>query len=200
MGENTDYQAAAEEASKQGTFNLVDRLVGRNMPTEDVVIYLDEKTGFEILRLDKQHADTTDKGELKKLEAKREHLVKTLEKSKYTFTLQGLTTENYDKIIDQIREAYPSEYEDSVNPLTGQKLRLEVPNELRDELYHNLLLAACLVKVADPDGNLDEDISVEKASIIRRITPIDGVRRITKTIDDLRMLSEWMDGVQSADF
>lgn len=195
-----NHEEIAVAASKQGTFNLIERLVGRNMPTEEVEVFLDEGTAFRIGRLEQRLADETEKGVVKKLEAERAHLRAELEKSKYTFTLQGISTEDYDKIIDEIREAYPIEYEDSTNPLTGQKLRLELPNEDRDTLYHNLLLAHCLVKITDPDGAVDEDISVEKASIVRRTLPIDGVRRLSNSIEDLRMVGKWMDSIQHADF
>lgn len=195
-----NHQDIANASTQQGTFNLIERLQGRGYPTEDVVVYLDEKTAWEIAQIDKRINDEKNDARVNALVAKREKLVAEVEKSKYTFTLQGMPNEEYDAIVDESRDTFPVETDSSIHPLTGQKQTWEVPNEDRDELFNRLFLAKAIVKVTDAEGGVDDDIDLVKTTFIMKHAPIDAIRRITKKAEDMRMVGEWMSEIETADF
>src|ERR1043165_2698208 len=104
MGEDMTIEAIADEQSQPGTFNLIERLQGRGMPTEDVDIYLDEKLGWDLVRLEEKHTLAKKDAEAKELEAKIEKVKRQLQSSRYVFTLQGMSNERYDELIDEVTE------------------------------------------------------------------------------------------------
>jgi len=196
----TDAQAIANDQSKPGVFNLVERLQNRGMPTEDVDVYLDEKLGWDLVRLEEKHVEARKDAEAKVIEAKIKRVREALQASRYVFTIQGLSNEKYDEVIALSEESFPYEYEETVNPLTGQKIREIVDSEDRDKLFNTLFLAEAVVKVTDPDGAVDDDITPEKVSFIKKLGPLDGIRRITELAFKMRMAASWMDGIQDEDF
>jgi hypothetical protein len=196
----TDPKDIAVEQSKPGNFSLIERLQNRNLPEEDVDVYLDERLGWDLIRLEEKHADAKKDAEARALEAKIEKVRKQLQESRYVFTLRGMSSERYDEIIDEVTEQYPFEYEENVNPLTGQRTKVEIPNEDRDQLFNTLFLAETIVKVQDPDGNVDESIDAAAVELIKRLAPLDAVRRITNLATRMRMAVEWMDVIQDEDF
>lgn len=195
-----NIEEAASAFKKPGTFNLVERLVGRNMPKDAVAVYFDENTGYERERVEFLLSQETDKDKVKELEAKLKELDAELDKSKYTFHMTGISHKTYDEIIDRIREAYPTEYEESIHPITGQKLKAEVPSELRDELYNTLLLTACVESVEDPDGAIFDDVTPDVMGVLLKHAPAAGITRLLKTANHMRMLGDWMNKVQTSDF
>lgn len=196
----TDPKDIAVEQSKPGNFSLIERLQNRNLPEEDVDVYLDERLGWDLIRLEEKHADAKKDAEARALEAKIEKVRKQLQESRYVFTLRGMSSERYDEIIDEVTEQYPFDYEETVNPLTGQRTKVEIPNEDRDQLFNTLFLAETIVKVQDPDGNVDESIDAAAVEFIKRLAPLDAVRRITNLATRMRMAVEWMDVIQDEDF
>ncbi len=196
----TDPKDIAVEQSKPGNFSLIERLQNRNLPEEDVDVYLDERLGWDLIRLEEKHADAKKDAEARALEAKIEKVRKQLQESRYVFTLRGMSSERYDEIIDEVTEQYPFDYEENVNPLTGQRTKVEIPNEDRDQLFNTLFLAETIVKVQDPDGNVDESIDAAAVEFIKRLAPLDAVRRITNLATRMRMAVEWMDVIQDEDF
>lgn len=195
-----DHQEVANEASKPGVFNLIERIQGRNLPTETVDIYMDEQAAYRRQRLNEAIMSEGDPEKAAALEDELDELTKKVLASKLTFTLQAITNEKNDELVDQAREEFPVEYEDSLNPMTMRKIRTELPSEKREEFYNRLFLAACIVKVSDADGNEDEDITFEKADVLFSAAPLDGIRRVLKLANDMRMVGEWMDQIQNADF
>lgn len=201
MGEEiTTPEDIATEMSKPGKFSLIERLQNRNMPTEDVDVYFDEKLGWDLMRLEEKLANTKKHDEANAINDKIKRVKAELEKSKYVFTLQGVDNERYDAIIAESEESFPNEYEESANPLTGQKTKVLIENEERDALFNTLFLAECITKVTDPDGGYDDEIGPEVVSWIKKRAPLDGIRRITELAFRMRMAASWMDGMQDEDF
>lgn len=194
----TDARDIAVEAGK--TFNLVERLQNRGMPEEDVTIYLDEKLGWDLERLEEKHANTKKQEELADLEAKIKRVRRQLQESAYTFTLRGMTNETYDRIIDEAVEAHPYVYDEQINPLTGQKLKTLQSSDERDNLFNTLFLTEAIARVTDPDGAVDENIDAAAVTFIRKLAPLDAIRRITALAERMRMTGEWMDAIQDEDF
>jgi hypothetical protein len=203
MGEDMtefDAERVANDMSKPGKFNLVERLQNRGMPTEDVDVYLDEKNGWNLLRLEEKHNEAKKKEELAEIEAAIARVKRALADSKYVFTLQGVSNERYDELIKQAEDAYPVEYEEHVNPLTAEKIKTPIDNEDRDRLFNNIFLADVITKVTDPDGGVDDEITVESVEFIKRLAPLDAIARITRLAFQMRMATAWMDSVQDEDF
>lgn len=196
----TDAQTIANEQSKPGVFNLVERLQNRGMPTEDVDVYLDERLGWDLLRLEEKHNNTKNVAEAKIIEGKIKRVKEQLAESRYVFTLQGVTNEGYQAVIDRAAESFPYEYEERVNPLTAEKTKVLIENDERDTLFNTLFLAEVITKVSDPDGDEDADITPEKVTFIKNLAPLDAIRRITELAFKMRMATEWMDVIQDEDF
>lgn len=196
----TDPQTIATEMTERGTFSLIERLQGRNMPEEDRTIYLDEGLAWDLFQLEVKHNNAKRKDEVEEIERKLKTVREKLAKSAYTFTLRGMTNERYDSLVDQTLEQFPYDYEESVNPLSGVKVKNIIPNEERDALFNTLFLAESIVKVTDPDGNVDENITPEVVAFIKKLAPLDGIRLITEVATRMRLAVEWMDAVQDEDF
>jgi hypothetical protein len=196
----TDAQTIAEAASQPGSFNIVERLLGRGMPTEDVTIYLDEKLAWDLLRLEAKHNSARKDKEAVEIEKKIERVKKELAKSAYVFTITGITNEAYDALVDQVLEQHPYEYEESINPLTGEKVRTIVQNDERDKLFNTVFMAASIDKITDPDGNVDDQVTPATAAQIKNLAPLDGIRRITEMMTEMRMAVKWMDEIENEDF
>lgn len=196
----SDPQTVATEMSKPETFNFLERLQGRGMPEEDVTIYLNEKLGWDLLRLEEKHANARKNADAVEIEAKIKRVKAQLADSAYIFTLRGMTNERYDELVDQAFEQHPQEYEEVVNPLTGVKNKVEIPNDERDALFNTLLLAETIVKITDPDGAVDENITDAYAANLKKFAPLDAIRRITELATRMRMAAQWMDAVQDEDF
>lgn len=205
MGDNvTDISEAAHEraieASKPGTFNFLDRLVGRNYPTEDVVVYIDEAEGYEIEKIEKLLSISKDADKTARLEkALAEHREKAAN-SRFVFHLEGISTEEYDKTVDAAEEAYPYEYRERTNPLTFAVEREVVADEKRETFFRTHLWAKFIRRVEDPDGNVDENISPAWVAQVSGLLPITGSLKIAQAVEALRMTTEWMDKVQGEDF
>lgn len=196
----TDPQAIANDMSQRATFNFLERLQGRNLPEEDVTIYLDEKLGWDLVRLEEKYNDAKKPSETAEIEKKIERVKKQLADSAYIFTLRGMTNERYDELVDQVLEQFPYEYEEIVNPLTGIKNKIELPNEERDALFNTIFLGESLAKITAPDGAVDENITEAYAAQLKKQAPLDAIRRITELAGRMRMAVQWMDAVQDEDF
>lgn len=195
----SDPREIAEEQSKPGKFSLLERLRGRNMPTEKMVIYLDEAGAWDRIRLAERMAEETDGDVLSKLEDEYEALTAQVKASAVTLTLRGMTNDEYDDIVAQAKKTYPVKYEKDINILTGENSIIEVPNEARENLINDLFLGATIVK-AEFDGATDEDIDAEWYHEFKGLAPLDALRRVAETAYRMRMASQWMDEIQNADF
>lgn len=182
------------------TFSIIDRVTNRNLPTEDVPVYLDEQAAWRLRKVDALEAKTTDPGDLAELGAERTKLLERLRASEYTFHLRGVTSDEYDELVDEVNETMPAEMDEFVNPLTNQKVRTEKNEDERLELLNTLLLARSITGITAPDGERDENITTEVVAVLKGKLPVDGVRRVVKAAIDLRMMVEWMDSVTDEDF
>lgn len=204
MGDNiTEIDAAkakAESMTNPGTFSIAERLSNRGLPEEDVPVYLDEKAGWELIRLEEKHADAASDEEAVEIEAKMAKVRAKLASSRYLFTVRGMTNETYDKLIDQVEEEYPKEFTEEFNPLTGGKSKVLIPNEGRDERFNLLFLAESIAKITDPDGAVDSNIDDVAMAFIRNQAPLDALDRIMRMATRMRMASEWMEQLEDEDF
>ena len=190
----------AREASEPGKFNFLDRLANRNYPEEHVTVYLDEAAGLKLKELLAQHADAEDGEAAVAIEEKMTAVYERLEASRYTVNLMGISVEEYDAVIDLGLESYPVEYEESVTPLTFQKVKTPLPSEERETLIRTVLWSKFIRSVEDVDGNMDDAITPEWVAVFLNNLPIMGQMRIKDAVETLRMTTDWMDAIQDEDF
>lgn len=190
----------AQEQSKQGTFNFVDRLASRNYPTDDVEIFLDERAGHKIQKLTEDLMGTKDPEQREVIEKQIEHASEEARASRYIVHLQGISTEEYDAVVDFANEKYPLEYTEQLNPLTRDIVRQVVPNEDRDLLYRTQLWAKFFQSIEDAEGNVDDKMTPEFISYFLRLAPVIAQIRVGIAIERLRMTTDWMDQIQGEDF
>ena len=190
----------AVEQGKQGKFNFLDRLNGRNYPTETVEIFLDEEAGLAAMELQEAIAHEADGEKVNAMQAELEALGAKLAESKYTLSLRGISTEEYDATVDAAREAHPVEFRDVMNPLTFAREREVVESEAREQLFRNLLWAKYIESVTDHEGNVDDDITPELVAVFCLRAPIMAPIKVSEAVEKLRMTTAWMDELQGADF
>lgn len=200
----TKIQEAAErkgrEASVASTFNFLDRLAGRNYPTEDVVIYLDEQAAYQSLKLSEKISRETDSDAVAKLEEELAALHEALGESKYIIHLEGISTEEYDAVIDEGIKQYPVEYDESTHPLTFAKTKTPRESEERSTYYRTHMWAKYIRSIEDNDGNVDTNITPELVAAFLNHAPVGVQYRIAEAVETLRMTTDWMDTLQSDDF
>lgn len=197
---SAEAKAVAEEHSKQGTFNFLDRLANRNYPTEDVEIYLDERTGHQIEKLSQDLILQKDPEQREVIEKQIAHLSEKARASRYIVHLEGISTESYDSIVDAANEAYPLKYNEYHNPLTAQREREVIPDVNREQYFRTHLWAAFIKSFEDADGNIDDRISPEFVAYFLKVAPIAAQVRVGTAVEKLRMVTNWMDQIQGEDF
>lgn len=195
-----DPIAAAEATTERGAFSFMDRLLGRNMPKDEVVVYLDEASGYRIQSLEKRLAHTSNPEQVKALEDEILELRKLAAQSKYTFRLEAIPAEEYDALILEAQAEYPVEYDTQVNPLSNEVIRYEVENSDRQELINNKVWAAFIREIEDPSGLVDANVNVPTAAVLRKKLPLAAKDRISRKIISLRMASDWMERLQDESF
>ena len=210
---NEQAKAAATEASTQGKFSFLDRLAGRNYPTEEVVVYLDEAAGYRIgkiedeldaerarLKVLKGDALKETQGKIEKLESELSASIADAEGSRFVFHLEGISTEEYDKVVDAAQKEFPLEYKENRNPLTFAIERSVVPNDEREVFFRYHLQAKFIRRVVDPNGNIDDNITPDWVAQVANLLPVIGQIKLQTAIEKLRMTTDWMDRVQGEDF
>lgn len=194
MSETEIIEEAAKlvDAAKQpGTFSIVDVLKERAYPKEDVNIYLDEQAAYEasmmnekIEELKKSDAD------IKKIDAlveSRDEVISKFEKSKYVFSITGISEGLRDDIQEQSLEKFPMQYEEEKNPFTGEVTKKEIEDKERDRYFTNLIWHESITKIVDPSGSIQEKITLEDVESLRQFLPIACIGAITQSIEKLRM-------------
>lgn len=189
----------AEEASTEATFSFLDRLLNRNYPTEEVVVYLDEAAGYRIQRLEAEQARAN--GEQanviqKQLDFQHEKAAA----SRYIVHLEGISVEEYDATIDAAQAEYPLEFEEKRNPLTFATERFAVESPQREQFFRTLLWSKFIRKVVGPDGSVDSNITPDWVAAFIAHAPVIAQLRVAQAVELLRMTTDWMDTLQDDDF
>lgn len=194
-------ELAAVEASKPGTFSLIERLQGRNLPSDTETVYLAEDAAYEYLKLQDEHASypAGDEAGLAALEAKMAEVHQSILDSAAVFYMTGVSTERYDELVEETDVAFPLEFEVVKNPLTGRITR-EPKANLEREVYFNRLYLSEVITRVEMGGEVDDNITPDWVEACEKFLPRDGLRRIVKKAFDLRMIVEWMDAIQNEDF
>lgn len=198
----------ATEATKPTTFNFAAAVMDRSYPEIDVPVYLDEKAAQELLSVYEERSqletriakskNTPSKlaERFNELTEKYDELRDSLKHKEFIVRVQGIAPEEQIKIEKLAYEAFPKEYTESINPVTGGITRTEVENPDRDAHFANLIRRAHLVSVTSPDGAVDVDWDdIEKVTttfsrmpVLARAKVDEAINASTITVDFYREL------------
>ena len=192
--------AHIEAVQDLGTFNLIDYIDERAYAEEDVRVILDDQIGYEWEKLSDEAKGIRDAIRLKDINKRLEQLREDAEKHTFVLRLKGISERRREELLDEAVAQYPREYDEYINPLSGQKIRDEKDSPLRDRLYIHLLWAEHLIQITAPDGRIQTEIGVEDAAVIRSRAPYSALLRIQKVVEDLRVATDWQDRVINEDF
>lgn len=204
----TELQAAVAEVTTPTTFNFAEAVVDRSYPEFRVPIYLDEaavqaliesQVAIEELEtvIARTKTPTLDMANrLAALQAKFESASDALKSKEYVAVIKGISPEESIRLEEQSYETFPREYEESQSPITGARVRTEIPNDKRDEEFVMLLRQAHLVSVTAPGGAVDSDWSelekvramIARLPLVARAKIDEAINKCTITVDFYRNL------------
>lgn len=197
---NGKAEGAARAASKQGTFNFLDRLAGRNYPREKVTIFLDEALGYRVQAKVDELSNEKDADRAEALGDEIGALIEELNSASYTVHLEGISVEEYDATVDSADEQFPLEFTTEQNPLTFAREKIVVPNPEREQYFRTLLWSKYIRSVETSSGEVDDNITQEWVAVFLNRAPVMAQIRLSAAIDALRMTTDWMDAIQTDDF
>lgn len=195
-------KAAAEENSKPGTFNFLDRVQSRNYPEVEREIYLDEAAGLKIQHLlsERERIAPDDVEAINRNDSDLALWREKAKESRYTVRMRGISAGDYDEIVDLAQEDYPLEYREDRNPLTFKVEREVIRNEEREALFRSLHWARVIQSIEDANGNVDDNITPELVASMMKGLPLTAQLVIADGVEETRMITAWMDNIQDADF
>lgn len=203
----TSPESIATAAVQRGTFNFADAIRGRNYGTKEVPVVLDDRIPLRILELRERLNGSEVKGIPVALGEDAERINQELNEAeaeavaaRYIVKLRGISETRRDELQTQARETYPMDYEEREVPLTGEKRKIPVDSPDRDKLFTNLLWAESIVSVTSPAGDVAENLDLETVSLFRAEAPTAAKFHIMLAIEELRVASDWYEGLTNADF
>ena len=202
MSEDTEKEIIelAEAAKAPGTFNILNVIKEASHAKDDVVVYIDENAAYIASKIKDEFDETQEliDGQVdvelntKKLEELRKKLdeaVVAVQKSKYVFTVSGMSEGKREEIFNKAKEEYPIEFREERNPITQEITRTELESEDRDKYLTNLLWSASVVKITAPDGSIQENISLKDAGEMRLNLPPSVNVLVNQAIEKVRAAS-----------
>lgn len=180
-------QEVTEAAMKPGTFSIVDAIKERAYPSDDIAVYMDEASSYKAAELSKklESLDSTTK-EYIDTQKQLDKVIEVIEKSKYVFTITGISEGKREELYELALKKFPMEYKEDKNILTGETKKVEIENAERDSLFTTLLWSAYIRKITNPEGAVQENLSPEDADELRKSLPIAVNGIINSSIQNMR--------------
>lgn len=188
-----------KEAKKPGTFSIIAALKDRAYPSDEVNVYLNEEVAYkaslvkekiEALNLEdsKSGFDLSEekKSELDGAKSELASLMEGLEKSKYVFTIVGISEGKRDETFTTAAEKYPIEFSEEKNAFSGEVTRTETENAERDRYFTNLIWQQHITKIVDTDGDIQDSLTYEDVIALRGSLPITAQGKINQAIEKVR--------------
>lgn len=209
MTDETTPETIALAASAPTKFSLIQRLRDRDMPTEDVSIFINDAAEWERQSLLEESMELVVRGEGEEraaLQQRRDwidgriaELEEEVRASEVIFSLRAISNERYDELLDEAAKSFPIKYEKITNPLTGRVTMETIASPDREELFNNIFMADCVTQVR-MGNEIDDEITPEWIEQFQRYAPLDALRVVTTQAYKMRMAGEWMDHYQNEDF
>lgn len=161
------------------TFDLGAVLQGRSYPEAEVPFYLDEASALKLSRLERRIARLellAMEDDAKAMAEEVEALKQAIRGSQYTYHLRGIPNKVRNDVLKKSLEKYPRERD---------FLGTELDNDDRDALFATLLWHAMTVKIVDPDGAEQTNLTVDQIQQVRDYLPITAINDIQEGINEL---------------
>lgn len=173
-----------EDAQSKGKFNLVDFIKGRGYPEDEVEIYLDVASAYELSKLSDELVTIEDPAKAAPIEAEIRSLEKKIIASRLKFNMRGIDQ----KQVESIENA------EKINSEESQS----------DEWYIGYmcaLVAANIVSVENADGEIDKRLFT-KADVmeLRGTLPSESWDKIVSTMQRLTLATGYFKGLSDAGF
>jgi hypothetical protein len=202
MSELTPEELSSN-ARNPKTFSIINVINDRAYPSEEVAIYLDEKSAYlasqvdeKISELDSKITKNTTAEILKSYEQersvlseKRKELLNSIAESKYVFTITGIAEGRREEVFEECVKVFPLEYVEEKNALTGESVKTDIENKERDRLFTNKLWLEHITKITAPDSSVQDTLTFDEIVKIRHGLPLIASGAITESIEKIRLAS-----------
>lgn len=171
------------KAQSKGTFSLANAIKGVAYPTENLEIFLDIESAYELSKLNDKLLQTTDLKDTEPLEAKARELADKVMASKLVFKMRGVD-QRHQELIEKKSKGENSEHTDEtwIN-------------------YMCALVAANIISVENADGEVDEHVfTVEEVLDLRASLPAESWGQIIATMQKLTLATGYFKGMTDAGF
>lgn len=182
--ETNEVISMVEKAQSKGNFKLADFIKGRNYPEDEVEIYFDVASAYEISKLNDQLILTDDPAVAAPIEDAIRELEKKVLASRLKFRMRGIDQ----KQVEAIEAIERKTSDDQTN----------------DDWYVDYmcaLIAANIVSVENADGELDERLFTKEDAIeLRGVLPGESWDKLVSTMQKLTLATGYFKGLSDAGF
>ena len=200
MSDEQEIRESVDAVKAPGTFSIIDVLQNRNYPKTQTTIHLDEEAAYEAAILGEEieaidakigrSAPSQAQGKkLEELNEKKQDIVERLNKSSYVFHLMGISEGKRESLWSECKKKYAVQYSQTPDLASGKIVKEEKESPERDDMFTNLLWQNHIVKIVDPSGNEQENLSFTEVREMRNIMPIAATSKINQAIEKMRVAS-----------
>lgn len=183
----TDVEEAVEAAQEKGTFSVLAAAKGIAYPKEEVVLFQDVKSAYEIGILERsmESLGKDDTEMINRVDEEILELKKKVRASALTFHLTGLAPGVIEDIQTEIWGMYP-----------------KTEDEGKSNLLINMsYIAASIQKVVDADDNEDVHLwTRDEVTDLRRTLPDESFDKLGEKVAELSFVGAYFDQATDADF
>ena len=200
MGDDKDIQEIVEALQAPETFDFIAVLNGRDYPTDEVTIYLDEATAYAIGELSASKLRLTEEADMDVADKQLADLKTKLLKSAYVFKLTGISLELRELLSESAKAKFKSEYETSRNFVTGQVEKFEKPNPERNQFLGLSVFQAHVEQIVSPDGKVITAPEVGIIDAFLKKAPESQVEKFIIAVNKLQVASQAFETATDEDF
>lgn len=183
---STDFDGLLDKATNIATFSVLDAIKGTAYPTDDIKIYTDGASAYEIDVIETRIAETEDEDKVNVLDEERKALVEKVAASALTFTLHGFAP----KIVKAINESAAAKHqvEDTDTGPAAREANFRY-------------LAEAIEKVTGADGAVDTHHWLfEEIEALEETLPAEEFARLMGKMNEIVFASLLFEQKVSADF
>lgn len=196
MSIEEEVRESVDKAKAPGTFKILDVLKDRGYPTAEITVHVDEQAAYRVVaikeilsKIDSKRSKSSSPAEAEeaKLLEKLEEQMELVNKSAYTFHLQGISEGKREELFNRVKIKYPIEYEQQIDITNGGVKKVEKESPERDSLFTDLLWEQHIKKIVDSEGNEQVGVSYTDVREMRNNMPIAAIAKINEGIEKLRI-------------
>ena len=182
--ETNEVLSLVEKAQSKGNFNLGDFIKGRGYPEDEVEVYLDVASAYDISKLNDELVLITKPEDAAPIEASIRELEKKVLASRLKFNMRGIDQKQVEAIE------------------TSEKKNID--GQADDDwyvAYMCALVAANIVSVENADGEIDERLFTKEDAVeLRGVLPGESWDKIVGTMQKLTLATGYFKGLSDSGF